>query len=131
MLRAESFGHSQDEVTWLYSNQESLTQISQEQGFVDWVLTMLGRLVDADEYLSGHASGLRTFVRLDVGVYRNASTGDFQYFINEMSKGINVGLYMQWVNDLDQHFFFSELSHTLHFLATQFQLENSPAQNKN
>ena len=119
MPRPESFLADGDNVTWLHGDGKSLTQTSKDTGFVRWVLTMLGRLVDADEYLIGHTSGLRTFVRLDVGVYRNASTGDFQYFINEMSKGINVGLFMEWADPLDRKIFFTELAHTLHFVAAQ------------
>ena len=124
--RAETLQGPLDQVTGLQITNRSLTHFvdasNWQSNFQDWVLNILPRLIRTDEYLTRRASGMRTFVRLDVGVYRDANSQEFKYYINQISKGINVGLYIESTkthqnNPADQ--LFAELSHTLHFVAAQ------------
>lgn len=66
-----------------------------DEDFPKYVLSMLGQIILAQEFQSGHFSGLRLFCRMDVSVYQSTDE-KFHYFVNELDHSTHTGLWPNW-----------------------------------
>lgn len=69
---------------------------------------MLGQIILAQEFASGTFSGLRLYCRMDVSVYRK--DGKFHFFVNEVTHGMNTGLFTYADHDNVMEDVWTELS---------------------
>jgi hypothetical protein len=88
-----------------------------ENSFERYSLDMLGKLVAVEEFITKRPSGLRTFCRLDVTVFRDCQTGNFQYTLNDINIGHSLALFSYWDKAGQMKIMFQEIYKTLHFLS--------------
>lgn len=66
------------------------------ESFDKFVLDMMGSLVLAEEKSFGFVSALRMFGRCDVSIYRDISSGRYQYVVNEVTRSYSTCLFEPW-----------------------------------
>lgn len=57
----------------------------------------VGKLVMLTERQSGRFSDLRIMCRLDVSVFWDQEKGEYAYFVNEVTQGLNTTLFIRQV----------------------------------
>jgi hypothetical protein len=82
-----------------------------------FILNMLHRLIVAEEHFSNRPSTMRIFVRMDISVYRHE--GKFHYFINELTRSHQSGLFMHWDISGKMEGCIQELAKVLHYVTYQ------------
>lgn len=95
--------------------------------YPDFVLSMLGKLVLAEERRYKRFSGLRIFARMDVSVFRHSETGKYQYFVNEVGRAHSTHLFHNYVDEsgIGDHMI-TNLVKLLHYSASQKLLQSKP-----
>jgi hypothetical protein len=101
-------------LTWLASSTLSPHQ-EDNKTFPSFVLNMLHRLVLAEEHVTGRKSGMRIFLRMDVSVFQ--INEQFQYYVNELTRSHQTGLFMHWDKIGKMDLCIQDLSKVLHFVA--------------
>jgi hypothetical protein len=91
-----------------------------------YVLNIFGRIIRLEEKRTGRMSGMRFFCRMDVSIYRHLSTGEHQFFVNEITRTHGAALFADWdtLRRMDD-WMFPSMSKTFHYAATQ-KLFQSP-----
>lgn len=102
---------------WLAATVLSPHQEDTENTLSQFILDMLYRLIIAEEYFTKRPSTMRIFVRMDISVFMN--DGKFQYFINELTRSHQTGLFFHWdiVGKMDSCI--QELAKVLHYFTYQ------------
>lgn len=94
-----------------------------ENTLPQFILNMLYRLIVAEEHITNRPSTMRIFVRMDISVYKNE--GKFHYFINELTRSHQTGLFMHWDISGRMELCIQELEKVLHFVAYQRQFNKN------
>lgn len=95
------------------SNLSPLQEGQPEASLVHFVLNMLYRLVLADEHYTARTSCMRIFLRMDISVFER--NGQFHYFINELTRSHQTGLFLHWDKIGKMDFCIQDLANILHF----------------
>ncbi len=97
-----------------------------ENTFHEFVLSMVGKLVLAEERQYQRFSGLRIFARFDVSVYHDTESRKYEYVVNEVTRGHTAHLFPGRDSEmgLSDHFI-SHLTKLLHYAASN-KLNQSP-----
>jgi hypothetical protein len=99
---------------WLASHTVSPHELDAEDSLQYYALSMVSRLVIADEFYMKRRSCMRIFVRMDISVIQKE--GKFHYMLNELTSSQHTALFMKW-NHRHMDYCLQDLSHTLHFVA--------------
>lgn len=100
----------------LASSTVSVHQVEFEGSVPHYALTLLSRLVIADEFYRKQRSSFRIFVRMDISVYQH--NGRFRYMVNELTSSQYTGLFLDWPK-AQMDFCLQDLTKTLHYVAQQ------------
>jgi len=84
-----------------------------------YVLTILGKIILLEERQTRRMSSLRVFCRLDVSVFRERSTGNHSFFVNEVTRTHGAGLFQFWSDHDNVDTFFQHLKDVLHLVASR------------
>lgn len=109
-------------LTWLASSSLSPHQEDSDRSFSSFVLNMLYRLVRAEELVTQRKSCMRIFVRMDVSVVERH--GRFQYYVNELTRSHQTGLFLHWDTAGKMDLCIQDLSKVLHLIAYERTLAN-------
>ncbi|KDR67504.1 hypothetical protein GALMADRAFT_216369 [Galerina marginata CBS 339.88] len=85
--------------------------------FESYVLRMLAKVIILEEVKFKRKSGLRIFCRMDVSVYRNATTAKHEFFVNEITRSHGACLFTKWDHSLKWRAAFNTFSQILHLAA--------------
>lgn len=101
-------------IPWLSSSTVSPHELEFEGSLPHFALTLLPRLIIADEFYRKQRSSFRFFVRMDIAVYQRE--GKFKYMVNELTSSQYTGLFLEWPR-AQMDFCLQDLTKTLHFAA--------------
>jgi hypothetical protein len=95
--------------------------------FESYALQMLGKIIVQEENVTKRMSGLRIFCRLDISLYREASTDQHQFFVNEITRSHGTALFQPWDTGSRLNLLFSELEQVLHLVGSDRLFMTPPA----
>jgi hypothetical protein len=102
---------------WLAATTLSPHQEDSNDTLQRFVLETLHRLIIAEEHITNRPSTMRIFVRMDISVFRNE--GCFQYYINELTRSHQTGLFCHWDVAGRMDLCIQDLAKVLHYVTYQ------------
>ena len=97
---------------WLASSTISPHEVEFEKSLPRYALTILSRIILAEEFYMKIRSCFRLFVRMDISVFQRE--GRFHYMVNELTSSQHTGLFMGWgMERMD--YCIQDLAKSLHF----------------